>query len=153
MHSPCYTPRHTLTAGGASWSPSPDNTGSPLLLNCLSLHFSTLTTMRAHCLPRALPRSTLSHSINLQSRRHASSTQSAPRRFLSTTLVLGGSIALVACYYDSRSALHEHVVMPTMRLFDPELGHKLAVKMLSLPSWARPHDGGKDSSRLKAEVS
>ena len=85
------------------------------------------------------------------SRRHGSS--SAPRRFFSTTLLVGGGIAFVAYYYDSRSLMHEHVVMPIVRLFDPETGHKLAIKMLSLPSWARPRDRGVDGAELQAEVS
>lgn len=86
-------------------------------------------------------------------RRYASSTvSSAPRRFISTTLLLGGSVAFLAYYYDSRSLLHERVVMPIARQFDPETGHRLAVKLLSAPSWARPRDRGVDGSEIEAEV-
>lgn len=86
--------------------------------------------------------------------RHASSYPSAPRRFISTTLLLGGTAALVAYYYDSRSALHEHIAMPLIRLLvDAETGHKLSVKLLSGPSWVRPRDRGVDGDELQAEVS
>lgn len=78
--------------------------------------------------------------------------RSTGRRFLSTTLLLGGGVALLAYYYDSRSILHEHVIMPVMRLVDPETGHKLAVKMLSGSSWFRPSDRGVDGEKLQAEV-
>lgn len=105
---------------------------------------------------RHLPRPTLRPRIGLKpgtSIRHASSYPSAPRRFISTTLLLGGTAALIAYYYDSRSALHEHVAMPLIRMFaDPETGHKLSVKLLSGPSWVRPRDRGVDGKELQAEV-
>jgi dihydroorotate dehydrogenase len=86
-------------------------------------------------------------------RRYASSTgSSAPKRFISTTLLLGGSVAFLAYYYDSRSLLHERVIMPIARQFDPETGHRLAVKLLSAPSWARPRDRGVDGPEIEAEV-
>lgn len=86
--------------------------------------------------------------------RHASSYPSAPRRFISTTLLLGGTAALVAYYYDSRSALHEHIAMPLIRMFaDAETGHKMSVKLLAGPSWVRPRDRGVDGKELEAEVS
>jgi dihydroorotate dehydrogenase len=86
-------------------------------------------------------------------RRYASSTgSSAPKRFISTTLLLGGSVAFLAYYYDSRSLLHERVIMPIARQFDPETGHRLAVKLLSAPSWARPRDRGVDGPEMEAEV-
>lgn len=85
-------------------------------------------------------------------RRYASSTGSAHRRFISTTLLLGGSVAFLAYYYDSRSLLHERVIMPIARQFDPETGHRLAVKLLSAPSWARPRDRGVDGPGIEAEV-
>jgi dihydroorotate dehydrogenase len=85
--------------------------------------------------------------------RHASSYQSAPRRFLSTTILLGGTAALIAYYYDSRSALHEHVAMPLIRLLaDAEMGHKLSIRLLAGPSWMRPRDKGVDGEELQAEV-
>jgi len=86
-------------------------------------------------------------------RRFASSGQSAPRRFLSTTILVGGSVALVAYYYDSKSLLHEHVAMPIVRLADPETGHKLAVRLLGGPWWLRPKDRYVDGKELRAEVS
>ena len=84
--------------------------------------------------------------------RYASTSQSATRRFFSTALLIGGTVALVTYYYDSRSLLHEHVVMPVARLFDPETGHRLAVRLLSGPRWLRPWDRGVDGPELKAEV-
>ncbi|WWC99522.1 dihydroorotate dehydrogenase (fumarate) [Kwoniella sp. B9012] len=88
--------------------------------------------------------------------RHASTTPSypsAPRRFISSTLFVAGGILLVAYYYDSRSLLHEHVVMPLVRLgFDAEQGHKLAVRLLSLDKWARPRDMGVDDVELQTEL-
>ncbi|ORX38524.1 hypothetical protein BD324DRAFT_588950 [Kockovaella imperatae] len=90
--------------------------------------------------------------LRLPGQRHASTFQSAPRRFLSTTLIVGGSVALIAYYYDSRSLLHEHVIMPVMRLFDPETGHRLAVRLLSGPKWTRPRDRGVDGPELKTEL-
>jgi dihydroorotate dehydrogenase len=60
---------------------------------------------------------------------------------------------LVAYYYDSRSALHEHVAMPLIRMVaDAETGHKLSIKLLAAPSWMRPRDRGVDGEELQAEV-
>ena len=60
---------------------------------------------------------------------------------------------MVAYYYDSRSALHEHVAMPLIRLVaDAETGHKLSIKLLAAPSWMRPRDRGVDGEELQAEV-
>jgi dihydroorotate dehydrogenase len=103
-------------------------------------------------LPRALPRAALPKSTPQVTRRHASSSQSLPRRFLSTSLLLGGTVAFVSYYYDSRSLIHEHVVMPIVRLYDPETGHKLAIRILGGPWWLRPKDRGVDGPELKAEV-
>jgi dihydroorotate dehydrogenase len=73
---------------------------------------------------------------------------------VSTTILLGGTAALVAYYYDSRSALHEHVAMPLIRLVaDAETGHKMSIKLLSAPAWMRPRDRGVDGEELQAEVS
>lgn len=102
---------------------------------------------------RAAARTPVSTTITQQPRRYASSAQSLPRRFLSTTLVLGGTVALVAYYYDSRSLVHEHVVMPLVRLYDAEAGHKLAVKVLGAPWFLRPSDLGTDGPELRSEVS
>jgi len=106
----------------------------------------------AHTLPRALPRTTAAQP-SLSFRRHASTSQSLPRRFLGTSLLLGGTFAAVAYYYDSRSLVHEHVVMPIVRLVDPESGHKIAIRALGLPWWARPKDLGVDGKELETAVS
>ncbi|WVW82127.1 dihydroorotate dehydrogenase (fumarate) [Kwoniella bestiolae CBS 10118] len=85
--------------------------------------------------------------------RHASTTPSTPRRFVSSTLFIAGGVLLIAYYYDSRSLLHEHVVMPLVRLgLDPEQGHKLAVRLLSLDKWARPRDIGVEDAGLQTEL-
>jgi hypothetical protein len=49
--------------------------------------------------------------------------------------------------------MHEHVIMPFMRLFDPETGHKAAVRLLSAGKVFRPRDRGVDGPELEAEVS
>lgn len=44
--------------------------------------------------------------------------------------------------------------MPVLRFTtDPETGHRLAIRMLSLGKWARPRDLGVDGEDLRAEVS
>jgi len=99
-------------------------------------------------------RPVLSATSRSASRRHASTTSSPIRRSIGTVALLGGSVALVAYYYDSRSLLHEHVIMPTVRaLTDAEESHRLAVRMLSMGSWARPKDKVVDDERLGATVS
>lgn len=43
--------------------------------------------------------------------------------------------------------------MPLVRLAaDPEEGHRLAIRVLGLSSWARPKDLGTDGPELEAEV-
>lgn len=70
-----------------------------------------------------------------------------------TSLYAAGTLALVAYYYDSRSAIHEHVLMPAVRaLTDAETSHKLAVELLSLGAWARPKDKGTDGESVRAEM-
>ncbi|ODO07321.1 dihydroorotate dehydrogenase (fumarate) [Cryptococcus wingfieldii CBS 7118] len=93
-------------------------------------------------------------SLITVSKRFASTSAPRPgRRYLSTTLLLGGGVLGLAYYYDSRSLLHEHVVMPITRLVaDPEEGHKLAVRVLSWDKWARPRDMGVDGPELQAEL-
>ena len=93
-------------------------------------------------------------TTNRTARRHASSAYPGPlRRSLGTITLVGGSIALVAYYYDSRSLVHEHVIMPVVRsLTDAEESHRLAVRMLSMGSWARPKDKATDDERLGAMV-
>lgn len=87
-------------------------------------------------------------------RRNASTQPSPLRRSLGTLTLVGGSLALVAYYYDSRSLVHEHVIMPVVRsLTDAEESHRLAVRMLSMGSWARPKDKAVDDERLGTMVS
>ena len=104
---------------------------------------------RITSIPRTIP---LDRHARRIAHRHASSTPSRARSLVSTTLVIGGTVAFVAYYYDSRSVMHEHVVMPLMRLFDPETGHKTAVRLLSGPSWTRPRDRGVDAVGLQADL-
>ncbi|WRT63988.1 dihydroorotate dehydrogenase (fumarate) [Kwoniella shivajii] len=107
-----------------------------------------LSSLRRPILSRHIIRPTSIPSV-----RHASTTTSGPRRFLSSTLFVAGGVLLIAYYYDSRSLLHEHVVMPVVRFgLDPEEGHKLAVRILSWDKWARPRDMGVDAKELQAEL-
>ncbi|KAJ9093150.1 hypothetical protein QFC20_007198 [Naganishia adeliensis] len=70
-----------------------------------------------------------------------------------TSLYAAGTLAFVAYYYDSRSAIHEHVLMPAIRaVTDAETSHKLAVELLSLGAWARPKDKGTDGDSVRAEM-
>lgn len=88
--------------------------------------------------------------------RHASGGAfgtSRPGRWIATTFAIGTAGLLLSYYYDSRSIAHEHVIMPVVRaLASPEDGHKLAIKVLSAPSWARPMDTSVDAPELRAEV-
>jgi dihydroorotate dehydrogenase len=84
-------------------------------------------------------------------------TTAPPTRRLSsalrTSLYAAGTLALVAYYYDSRSLIHEHVLMPAVRtVTDAETSHKLAVELLSLGAWARPKDRGVDGHAVRAEM-
>ncbi|BEI80528.1 hypothetical protein CcaverHIS002_0110570 [Cutaneotrichosporon cavernicola] len=104
--------------------------------------------------PLAAPLRTTARAPALGGVRHASSGTTHPRRWIASSLIIG-TVALLGSvyYYDSRSVAHEHVVMPVVRaIADPEQGHKLAVKVLSAPSWARPMDMGVDGPALKAEL-
>ena len=66
--------------------------------------------------------------------------------------VLAVSTGLFAVYYfDSRSSIHRYVLTPLVRnLFDPEIGHKLAVKTLRMG--LGPRDTQTDDEVLKCEV-
>jgi dihydroorotate dehydrogenase len=76
-----------------------------------------------------------------------------PARWIGTTFAIGTGALLLTYYYDTRSVAHEHLVMPVIRaVADAEDGHKIAIKMLSAPSWARPQDMGTDGPELQAEV-
>lgn len=78
---------------------------------------------------------------------------SLPRRILSSTLLLASGAVLATYYYDSKSLLHEHVLMPVVRFVaDPEEGHRAAVKLLAMGAWARPKDMSEDVPELEAQV-
>ncbi|KAJ9119920.1 hypothetical protein QFC24_005403 [Naganishia onofrii] len=62
-------------------------------------------------------------------------------------------MAAAAYMYDSRSAIHEHVAMPVLRVMtDAETSHKLAVKLLAMSSWVRPKDRGTDAESIRTEL-
>ena len=62
------------------------------------------------------------------------------------------SAGLFAVYYaDARSALHRYIVTPILRhAFDPETGHKIAIKVLK--SGLAPRDFTKDDKVLNCQV-
>ena len=62
------------------------------------------------------------------------------------------STGLFAVYYsDARSALHRYVVTPILRhAFDPETGHKIAIKVLK--SGLAPRDFTQDDKVLNCQV-
>lgn len=66
--------------------------------------------------------------------------------------VFAVSAGLFAVYYfDSRSAIHRHIITPTLRYtLDPEASHRLAVRVLA--SGFGPRDTQADDPRLKSEV-
>ncbi|WVQ97130.1 dihydroorotate dehydrogenase (fumarate) [Kwoniella sp. CBS 9459] len=115
-----------------------------------------LSALRRPLLPSYSPLPRTRSTLIPKPRFASTSTPSSAtpsRRYFSTTLLIGGSVLLVAYYYDSRSLLHEHVVMPLVRYaLDPEEGHKLAVKVLGWDKWARPRDMGVDAPELQAEL-
>lgn len=54
-------------------------------------------------------------------------------------------------YFDARSAMHRYILTPVLRnMFDPETGHKVAVKVLR--TGLGPKDPVLDDARLKFEV-
>ena len=88
-------------------------------------------------------------------RRSLSFSARSSEKFIKTstyTTVLAFSAGIFAVYYfDARSALHRYVLTPALRnLFDPETGHKLAVK--ALKTGLSPKDPVADDPRLKSEV-
>lgn len=75
------------------------------------------------------------------------------RQALGTTVFLTATAGFIVYSYDSRSAVHKHVIMPALRsLLDAEDSHVLAVKALAGPSWLRPVDNGTNGDELKAKV-
>lgn len=109
------------------------------------------TMLHLSRLPRTLPRA-IGPSVaqrTYTTARPASRLPSAIR----TTIYATSAVALLAYYYDSRSLIHEHVLMPAIRACtDAEMSHKLAVELLSLGSWARPKDKGVDGESVRAEM-
>jgi len=101
---------------------------------------------------RSLLRNRLAY---LPARRFLSTQATSSSNFLRTsayTTVLTLSAGVLAVYYfDARSALHRYVLTPVLRnLFDPETGHKIAVKILR--TGLSPKDPMADDPRLKLEV-
>jgi len=91
----------------------------------------------------------------ISGRRSLSFSARPSAKFIKTTAytsVLAFSAGIFAVYYfDARSALHRYVLTPTLRkFFDPETGHKLAVK--ALKTGLSPKDPVADDARLKLEV-
>ncbi|KAG8714142.1 Dihydroorotate dehydrogenase (quinone), mitochondrial [Ceratobasidium sp. 395] len=67
-----------------------------------------------------------------------------------SALVLGTGL-FVAYYYDSRSAIHRWIIPPLMRAtLDPEVSHRLAVRILGTPF--APRDQGVDDDVLKCKI-
>jgi len=68
------------------------------------------------------------------------------------TTAFAVSAGLFAVYYfDSRSAIHRHIIAPTLRYaLDPETSHRVAVRALA--SGFGPRDTQVDDERLKLEV-
>lgn len=119
-----------------------------------------MTMLRRLTLARPLAsplRATTAPRAAISPVRHASNGggfgTSRPGRWIATTFAIGTAGLVLSYYYDSRSLAHEHVIMPVVRaLTTPEEGHKLAIKVLSAPSWARPMDTSVDPIELRAEV-
>lgn len=87
--------------------------------------------------------------------RLASTSSQSPQNTLKNGLyatVVALSTGLFAVYYfDSRSAIHRHIITPTIRYaLDPEASHRLAVRALA--SGFGPRDTQVDDERLKLEV-
>ena len=73
------------------------------------------------------------------------------RTGLYATVLLVSTGLFAVYYFDSRSALHRYFVTPVLRYaLDPELSHKISVKVLR--SSLGPKDKGVDDERLRAEV-
>ncbi|KAG8770338.1 Dihydroorotate dehydrogenase (quinone), mitochondrial [Ceratobasidium sp. 428] len=67
-----------------------------------------------------------------------------------SALVLGTGL-FVAYYYDSRSAIHRWIIPPLMRAtLDPEVSHRLAVRILGTPF--APKDQGVNNDVLKCKI-
>ncbi|KAI0372679.1 dihydroorotate dehydrogenase [Pilatotrama ljubarskyi] len=92
----------------------------------------------------------------LASRRAASTAAQQPARSYARTAAYASvfvvSTGLFAVYYfDCRAALHKYIVTPVIRYtLDPEVGHRLAVRVLG--SGLAPRDQLPDDDVLKAEL-
>ena len=75
-----------------------------------------------------------------------------PIRTAAYTTAFVLSAGLFAVYYsDARSALHRYILTPVLRnAFDPETGHKIAVKVLK--SGLAPRDFVQDDKVLNCQV-
>jgi len=108
-------------------------------------------------IPQKLSRTSLVRApVISRSTRHLF-TQSTPvkhtpiRTGLYTTVFVLSAGVFAVYYFDARSALHRYILTPILRnTFDPETGHKIAVK--ALKSGLSPRDPVGDDERLKAQV-
>lgn len=95
------------------------------------------------------------HCVKFAGRRYASSiTNPTNNRWrtgaYATAFALSAGMFAVY-YFDARSAMHRYILTPILRtMFDPETGHKIAVKVLR--SGLGPKDPMVDDARLKFEV-
>ena len=82
--------------------------------------------------------------------RSSSGATVARRAVAAAAFTVTGTL-FAAYYFDSRSALHRYIVTPAMRYaMDPEMSHKLAVKVLR-SGWA-PRDVCEDDKRIRTTV-
>ncbi|KAG8709062.1 Dihydroorotate dehydrogenase (quinone), mitochondrial [Ceratobasidium sp. 395] len=73
------------------------------------------------------------------------------RSALTASALILGTGLFVAYYYDSRSAIHRWIIPPLMRAtLDPEVSHRLAVRILGTPF--APRDQGVDDDVLKCKI-
>ena len=93
-------------------------------------------------------RSSLSRSLFTAS----APVKRTPLRTAAYTTAFIFSAGLFAVYYsDARSALHRYIVTPILRnAFDPETGHKIAIKVLK--SGLAPRDFIQDDKVLNCQV-
>ena len=92
-----------------------------------------------------LPRSFRSFSASA-----SEPTSTFPRAAYGTFFALTAGVGVVY-YFDSRAAIHRHLITPLIRnVLDPESGHKLAVSVLE--NGLGPRDMLSDDERLETEV-
>jgi dihydroorotate dehydrogenase len=92
--------------------------------------------------------------LTFQTRLASTSSQSPQntlKKGLYTAVVAVSTGLFLVYYFDSRSAIHRHIITPTIRnALDPETSHRLAVRALA--SGFGPRDTQVDDVRLKFEV-